>query len=245
MIYVFIVIKSLQISKSSILLCTWKAKNQIIPAWIEASDRLHTSKDSNDKKLLQKMCQITILNLLKNFWYGTFGRWTYFLCNLFFNLKSQTKLSEDSLQSVRICAQMRKVGRWTYYLRLSHFYPETLCNLFFNPKSQTKLSEDALQSVRHCAQMREVGRWTYYLRLSHLYFETYSAIYFSTLNRRPNYRRTLCSQFDFVHRWEKFPGKCDTLCSKCEFVLTPFALGLITYLFIQMQCIDFKQRIIS
>ena len=68
----------------------------------------------------------------------------------------------------------------------------------------------------------------------------HSAIHSSTLKRRTNYPRTLCSQFDFVHRWEKFPGKCDTLCSKCEFVLTPFALGLITYLFIQMQCIDFR-----
>jgi hypothetical protein len=39
------------------------AKNQRIPAQMEASDRLlHTSKDSNDKKLFQKMCQITILN---------------------------------------------------------------------------------------------------------------------------------------------------------------------------------------
>jgi hypothetical protein len=63
-----------------------------------------------------------------------------------------------------------------------------------------------------------------------------------TLKWRPNYPRTLSSQFDFVHRWGKFPGKCDTLCSKCEFVLTPFALGLITYLFIQMQCIDFKKN---
>ena len=38
------------------------AKNQRIPARIEASDRLHTSKVSSDKKLLQKMCQNTILN---------------------------------------------------------------------------------------------------------------------------------------------------------------------------------------
>ena len=57
MIYVFIIIKSLQISKSSILLCEMAkhqklgpfAPNIRIPYQIEASDRLHTSKDSNSE----------------------------------------------------------------------------------------------------------------------------------------------------------------------------------------------------